>query len=263
MRIKIPLRDAFKIATFFFKPRIKLGKLFIALEGILEVLANNPDLLRLNLKELSLDEEERILLILTSNNQIKIILIITNSKGKLKKTESLPQEDFPVCLQSPVCVPSLPGHQQRQAKATGRCRDGGELKEDILSFRSKLEEKYRAIRLSLLLDKKAQNNLVKEVNNSDEHPFISYLAGLQKELREERIVIYPSPSPLPLFLSLNAKEILSKFFPLLGIRKKPTLISLIKIPWWTIKILAKCPVLRLLIFLIQTDLIFPFCFGSI
>ena len=100
---------------------------------------------------------------------------------------------------------------------------------------SKNEEKG-AIRLSLLLDKEAQNNLIKEVNNSDEHPFISYLAGLQKELREERVVLYPLPSPLPLFLSLNAKEILSKFFPLLGIREKPGLISLIKIPWWTIKI---------------------------
>jgi len=218
--------DALKIAAFFFKPRIKLGKLLIALESILEILANNPDLLRLNLKELSLDEEERILLILTSNNQIKIILIITNSQGRLKKIESLPQGDFPHMECNKAVVASID-----TVNALQKCKQVALTR----SMHSKNEEKG-AIRLSLLLDKEAQNNLIKEVNNSDEHPFISYLAGLQKELREERVVLYPLPSPLPHFLSLNAKEILSKFFPLLGIRKKPALISLIKIPWWTIKI---------------------------
>ena len=218
--------DALKIAAFFFKPRIKLGKLLIALESILEILANNPDLLRLNLKELSLDEEERILLILTSNNQIKIILIITNSQGRLKKIESLPQGDFPHMECNKAVVASID-----TVNALQKCKQVALTR----SMHSKNEEKG-AIRLSLLLDKEAQNNLIKEVNNSDEHPFISYLAGLQKELREERVVLYPLPSPLPLFLSLNAKEILSKFFPLLGIREKPGLISLIKIPWWTIKI---------------------------
>jgi hypothetical protein len=163
---------------FFLTPFFNLRSLFLILKSVFKILIKSPDLLKIF--EFSLDESEKIILILKEKNKIFSFLIILED-GKIKKIGSLNYN-----------FENL----------------------DIKGFRKELEKKYSIIKQIIFIDKEVHKNIIREVNKSKKHPFLTIVSKFQEEIKNGRIVIYPLPPQISLFLELNLEEIILKFSPL-------------------------------------------------
>lgn len=180
------IKDLIIILRFFLTPTFNIRSLFIILKSIFKILIKSPDLLKLNFSEFSFDEVEIIILILKERERISLFLIEFKS-GKIKKIKSI-NFNFETL--------------------------------DISEIHKELEKEYSIIKQIIFINKEAHKNIIKEVNKSKKHPFLTMAKKFQEELKIERIIIYPLPEPFPIFLKLNLEEIILKFSPLFALNSE-------------------------------------------
>lgn len=219
MKVKIPLRKIFQLIGFFIKPRRALGTLLLELGELARILADNPDLISRSgpMKELYLepDKEERVLIILTTQNMPYFVLLISSLNGRLLKIQSLDPEKLSSCF-----VESETGNFE--------------------SLQASIEKDYGWMRRIVLFDKQAHANIVQSVNTHREHhPLIEEALALTEEIKAQRVRFFPEPEMLPLVIHNNMKEVLMTFAPILGLEKRPSWKTAFLIPFHILKILFR------------------------